>query len=92
MDNVQPPSCEICWAIVPRALMHFHRDWHEAQEGRGPRYFQRPGARTELDRLLEVIDTLRETPFVSISPKNVARLREQLMAEALELATDDPES
>lgn len=25
-------TCEVCWALVPRALMHFHREWHDASK------------------------------------------------------------
>lgn len=21
-------ECAVCWALVPRHLMHFHREWH----------------------------------------------------------------
>jgi hypothetical protein len=27
-------SCVVCWASVPRTLMHFHREWHLDQEQR----------------------------------------------------------
>lgn len=27
-------SCVVCWASVPRPLMHFHRGWHAEQERR----------------------------------------------------------
>jgi hypothetical protein len=25
-------SCGVCWALVPRTLMHFHRRWHDESE------------------------------------------------------------
>lgn len=87
-----PHCCELCWAVVPRTLMHFHRDWHTAQEGRGPRYFERHGAQAELDRLIRVIDNLRSIPAVSAPTSSVATLRDQLMSAALELAIQVRES
>lgn len=27
-------SCVVCWATVPRTLMHFHRAWHAEQDRR----------------------------------------------------------
>lgn len=28
MTSDDPTTCELCWALVPRTLMTFHRDWH----------------------------------------------------------------
>jgi hypothetical protein len=24
----EPTTCTVCWALVPRTMMTFHRDWH----------------------------------------------------------------
>lgn len=28
MTPDQPTTCDLCWALVPRAYLTFHRDWH----------------------------------------------------------------
>lgn len=28
MTPEEPTTCDACWALVPRAFMTFHRDWH----------------------------------------------------------------
>ena len=33
-DVLAHDTCVVCWASVPRTLMHFHRAWHAAQEQR----------------------------------------------------------
>jgi hypothetical protein len=76
-------SCNICGALVSLALMGFHRDWHEAQDGRGTRFFQEAADEPSFERLLRLIADLTATPEVSARPEFVAGLRERLMAEAV---------
>jgi hypothetical protein len=28
MTPDEPTTCDLCWALVPRAYLTFHRDWH----------------------------------------------------------------
>jgi hypothetical protein len=32
MFKGQVDSCGVCWALVPRTLMHFHRRWHDESD------------------------------------------------------------
>ncbi|RHW22812.1 hypothetical protein D0Z08_31075 [Nocardioides immobilis] len=68
---------------MPRALMVFHRDWHEAQEGRGTRFFEEAAEELSLERLLRVVAALTVVPKISARPAFVAGLRERLIAEAV---------
>lgn len=80
------PSCSVCFAVVPRTLMHFHRLWHENQEGRSTPPFEDHGHDQELRHLVEAVLALRAIVPVSSRSEFVEKLREQLMAETLERA------
>jgi hypothetical protein len=88
VNQPAPSNCEICFATVSEELMHFHRDWHAVQGGRGQQSFAEFEAETELDTLVRLVASLRSVPAVSSSPQFVNRLREHLTAEVFAMAID----
>jgi hypothetical protein len=83
VTELEGPSCDIWGGIVSQVLMGFHRDWHDAQAGRGTRFFAEATDTDEpsLEQVLTVIAALRAVPMVSARPEFVADLRERLVTE-----------
>ncbi len=79
----QRASCNIRAAMVSLELMGFHHDWHDAQIGRGPRFFGEAADEPSLGQLLTVLAALKGVPKASARPEFVAGLRERLLAEAV---------
>lgn len=87
MDEASHPVCEVCWAIVPTALMPFHRGWHRQPQPGANRFYE--SAKAEVHELLQLVAALQAIPPSSIRPEFVAGLRDALMAEAFSSAIDD---
>lgn len=81
VDELLPPRCERCGAVVARALMRFHRDWHTTQGERGRQFWEAP-SEPSLNQLMRLVAVLTALPPVAARPDFVAELRVRLMAEA----------
>lgn len=87
MDEGTHPSCDLCQAVVPRNLTHFHRLWHKSQMGRSTPFFGDQDVGPEVAQVLRVVAALRAMPPVTAAPEFVRDLRERLMAETLSCAS-----
>jgi hypothetical protein len=81
VDEPPHPSCHICGAVVPAALVGFHQAWHDDQVRPAPRLFEGPET-IHLDRLFVVVAALNAMPPVDARPEFIAGLRERLMTMA----------
>lgn len=86
MDSVSHPTCGTCWAVVPKSLMPFHRDWHDQQRGASVPHLY-GSTKREMEQLLQFVAALKNAVPAS-RPDFVAKLREALMAEAFSIAID----
>lgn len=76
-------ECEVCWALVSRRLMAFHREWHASAEGAGRRTFADPEPLEQhLAEAAWALSSLRSMPEASPRPEFVEDLRARLVAAA----------
>lgn len=86
MDELTHPSCDLCQAMVPRNLTHFHRLWHENQTGRSKQFFCDQDVDPEVAQMLQVVAALCAVPLVTARTEFVKDLRERLMTDTLNRA------
>lgn len=78
MDELTHPSCDLCQAMVPRNLTHFHKLWHESRAGRLTQFFGDQDVDPEVAQMLQVVAALRAVPLVTARTEFVKDLRERL--------------
>jgi hypothetical protein len=84
--------CQVCWALVPRVLMHFHRAWHDNFEGRPFHDTSAAPKEGSLEDLLGVIAQMKAMTKTRPRREFVVDLKERLMAEMLESMIDEQDS
>ena len=83
MDELTHPSCDLCQAMVPRNLTHFHKLWHESRAGRLTQFFGDQDVDPEVAQMLQVVAALRAVPLVTARTEFVKDLRGRLMTDTL---------
>lgn len=91
VNDLSHPSCLICGAVVPGALMSLHRDWHAHQDGQATCRFDRADVEPEVSQLVGFVSALKAIPTVASRPDFAAKLRDELMAAAFSLAIEPDE-
>jgi hypothetical protein len=55
-------TCDLCYAVVPRALMHFHRTWHDDRDIPTPRLFELDEFDRTRGELVTTVAQLKSVP------------------------------